>query len=102
MKSCSSKDTPVDPSKYDKTMKSRVEAVLHDISKKAVKPLGIIKSATDVQGLFYGILFIRGIFQYQSKQRIIEPKKRSYIFRFNSWRCLSSFTLLIEQTTVKW
>ena len=63
-------------------MKSRVEAVLRDISKKAVKPLGTIKSATDVQGLFYDILFI--IFQYQSKQRIIEPKNRSYTCRLTN------------------
>ena len=82
LKSCSSNDTPVDPSKYDKTMKSRVEAVLRDISKKAVKPQGTIKSATDVQGLFYDILFI--IFQYQSKQRIIEPKNRSYTCRLTN------------------
>ena len=53
-------------------MKSRVEAVLRDISKKAVKPQGTIKSATDVQGLFYDILFI--IFQFQSKQSMIESK----------------------------
>ena len=50
LKSCSSVDAPVHPFKYTKSMKERVEAVLRDISKKAGKPQGDIKSASDVQG----------------------------------------------------
>ena len=50
LKSCSSADAPVDPSNYTKSMKERVDAVLRDISKKAGKPQGDVKSASDAQG----------------------------------------------------
>ena len=50
LNSCSSVNAPVDPFNYTKSMKEKVDTVLRDISKKAGKPQGDIKSASDVQG----------------------------------------------------
>ena len=43
-------DVPVDPKNYTKTMKERVDLLLKELSKKAGKPTGEVKSATDSQG----------------------------------------------------
>ena len=51
-------DTLVDPNNYTKAMKAAVETVLREISKKAGKPSGDIKSATDVQGITVNVQLV--------------------------------------------